>query len=151
MPDLATYRHVSGALGIIGMRDASKEPLFLEAYLDMPVEAHLAELTNSTVGRHTVVEVGQFVIDSREVVADFFRDLVPFLREQGFDWVCFTGTNRIRSLLTRIGFEGLPLTVATQERVGDSGGTWGSYYQFEPQVIIGKLSDPHGDWITKTE
>jgi hypothetical protein len=65
--------------------------------------------------------------------------------------VCFTGTNRIRALLARIGFAGVPVTLATETRLLDKKSRWGSYYEHEPVVIVGKLSDPRGDWIRQTE
>jgi len=147
MPDLAVYRHASGAEGVIGIRDAGTEALFLESYLERPIELAVSRFAGAGAGRGQIVEVGQFVVSDREIVPDFFRDLVPFLQSQGYDWVCFTGTNRIRALLSRIGFEGRPVAAATRDRVAPSGDDWGSYYDFEPVVILGKLSDPQGSWF----
>ena len=146
MPELAVYRHASGAEGVIGIRNAGAEPLFLESYLERPIEVAVGRCAGMHVRRDQIAEVGQFVIGDRDTVADFFRDLVPFLQSQGYDWVCFTGTNRIRALLSRIGFEGRPVAMATRDRVGASADEWGSYYDHEPVVIVGKLADPHGAW-----
>ena len=147
MPDLAVYEHAAGGSGVIGIRCAGHEPLFLESYLDDPVETVIHLASGASVLRHEVVEVGQFVVDEREIVADFFRDLVPFLRSRGYTWVCFTGTNRIRALLARIGFAGFQVTAASRNRVSDAQNRWGSYYEHDPIVIVGKLSDPRGDWF----
>jgi len=147
MPELAVYRHASSAEGVIGIRNAGDEPLFLESYLDRPIELAVRQLAGTSVQRSQIAEVGQFVISDRATVADFFRDLVPFLQSQGFEWVCFTGTNRIRALLTRIGFEGCPVANATRDRIWASKENWGSYYDHEPVVIVGKLADPHGAWF----
>lgn len=147
MPDLAVYEHATGASGVIGIRSAAEERLFLESYLDMPIEKIIQLTSGHSADRDEIVEVGQFVVDDRDIVADFFRDLVPFLQSQGFKWVCFTGTNRIRALLARIGFAGYPVTQAAKTRVYDEKNQWGSYYEHEPVVIIGKLSDPRGDWF----
>lgn len=147
MPELAVYRHASGAEGVIGIRSARAERLFLESYLDLPIEVAVSRCAATRVRRDQIAEVGQFVISDRESVSDFFRDLVPFLRSQGFHWVCFTGTDRIRALLSRIGFEGRPVATATRDRVGSSDDDWGSYYDHEPVVIVGKLVDPSGAWF----
>lgn len=151
MPDLAAYRHVSGATGVIGIRGANDERLFLESYLDQPVESVISDSARRPILRREVVEVGQFIVDDKAIVLDFFRDLVPFLRSRGYEWVCFTGTNRIRKLLTKVGFFGKPVAMATKDKVGSDALNWGTYYQFEPCVIVGKLSDPQGDWILDTE
>jgi Thermostable hemolysin len=146
MPDLALYRHDSGATGVIGFRCAAGEELFLEQYLTRPIEHVVARVSGDAVERRDIVEVGQFVIDDRNAVPDFFRDLVPFLAAQGFDWICFTGTNRIRAILARIGFVGMPVAKATADRVRDNRDAWGTYYDNEPIVIVGKLCDPRGRW-----
>lgn len=146
MPRFAHYRHTGGATGVIGIRRASDEPLFLENYLDVPVESVIAEATGTLPGRDRIAEVGQFVVDDRDIVTCFFRDLVPFLIENDFDWVCFTGTDRIRALLVRIGFHGLPIARAEETRVRRSPDRWGRYYDFDPIVILGKLQDPQGRW-----
>ena len=72
---------------------------------------------------------------------------MPFLIGEGFDWVSFTGTSRIRALLKRIGFHGLAVATADSTRVRD-GDRWGSYYDNEPVVIVGKLDDPQGRWCS---
>lgn len=148
MPRFALYRHASGASGIIGIRRASQEPLFLENYLSAPVDAIIAAATGTSVAREHIAEVGQFVVDDRDIVSSFFRDLVPFLVADGFDWVCFTGTDRIRTLLARIGFHGLQIARADEARVRGSADRWGRYYDHDPVVIAGKLSDPLGRWCT---
>lgn len=146
MPRFAHYRHTNGATGVIGIRRASDETLFLENYLSVPVETVIANAAGTCVPRDRIAEVGQFVVDNRDIVTSFFRDLVPFLMENEFDWVCFTGTDRIRALLARIGFHGLPLTRADEERVRGSADRWGRYYNFDPVVVLGKLDDPRGRW-----
>lgn len=146
MPRFAHYRHRSGATGVIGVRRAADGPLFLESYLNAPVQSIIAGTTGAPVARDRIAEVGQFVVDDRDIVTSFFRDLVPFLTENGFDWVCFTGTDRIRALLARIGFRGLPLARADETRVLGSADYWGRYYDFDPVVILGRLNDPQGRW-----
>ena len=146
MPRFALYQHALGATGVIGFRSAADDELFLEHYLDLPVDQVISAEAGAAVARDTIVEVGQFVVDDRDIVGSFFRDLVPFLAGAGYEWVCFTGTNKIRSLLRRVGFHGLPIAAANAGRVSDTGDDWGSYYDNEPVVIVGKLDDPAGHW-----
>jgi hypothetical protein len=151
MPRFAHYQHASGPTGVIGLRRAAEEPLFLENYLRIPVETVIGKVTGSFIARDRIAEVGQFVVDDRDIVPSFFRDLVPFLIENEFDWVCFTGTDRIRALLARIGFQGLPLARADETRVLGSADCWGRYYDFDPVVILGKLDDPRGRWCAEAQ
>ena len=83
MPRFAHYRHASGATGVIGIRCAADEPLFLESYLNTSVERVIADATGTRVRRDRIAEVGQFVVDDRDIVTSFFRDLVPFLVDNG--------------------------------------------------------------------
>lgn len=147
MPTLAWYQHRNGGSGVIGVRRAADEPLFLEHYLDTPVENVIYDASGAKVSRNRIAEVGQFVVDDREIVGSFFRDLVPFLRDEGFDWVCFTGTDRVRAIVERVGFCGLPVANAAADRAAPTNDRWGSYYEHEPVVMIGKLDDPKGDWL----
>ena len=150
MPDLALYEHSGGTSGVIGFRSAARDALFLEQYLAEPIERVIAAVSGRAPERRDIVEVGQFVIDDRNAVPDFFRDLVPFLASRGFEWVCFTGTNRIRTILARVGFFGMPVAAATADRVRHGRDRWGTYYDNEPIVIVGRLSDPCGHWCRGT-
>jgi Thermostable hemolysin len=145
MPTLAKYQHVTGAKGVIGVRRASEEALFLETYLDDPVEAAIARVAGRAVARCAIAEIGQFVVDRREIVGDFFLDLVPYLAEQGFEWACFTGTSRIRRIVARLGLAVMPLATADRTRLGESQVLWGNYYEHDPVVVAGRVGDPFGD------
>ena len=146
MPRFAYYRHLHGGTGVLGMRGASEESLYLESYLGNPVEEVIRCAAGCAVSRAQIVEVGQFVVDDRGIVPDFFEDLVPFLASQGFEWVCFTGTDRIRAILKRVGFGGLPVAAADQDLVRNKPDRWGPYYGHDPVVLVGKPDDPEGLW-----
>ena len=57
MPDLAVYEHATGASGVIGIRGAGEEPLFLESYLDLPVETVVQLTSGDCADRGEIVEV----------------------------------------------------------------------------------------------
>lgn len=146
MAKFACYEHASGATGLIGVRRAADERLFLERYLAQPLEDTIRDACGRPVSRKGIAEVGQFVVDDPRVAADFFRDLVPFLVRQEFEWVSFTGTHKIRAILRRIGFNGMPIARGDASVTAGSGDHWGSYYENDPVVIVGKLADPAGHW-----
>lgn len=149
MPRFALYEHESGATGVIGVRRAADERLYLERYLTWPIEDTIRNVAGRAVSRNAIAEeVGQFVVDEPQIAADFFRDLVPLLIGQGFDWVCFTGTHKIRAILRRIGFKGMPVARGDVGAARECGNDWGSYYDNDPVVIVGKLADPAGYWCS---
>lgn len=146
MTRFAFYEHGNGATGVIGMRRATEETLFLERYLAQPIDEVIRTVTGLPVSRAAIAEVGQFAVEDRRIAADFFRDLVPFLVKQEFAWVCFTGTAKVRAILQRIGFHGLAVAIGDANAVKDGGDDWGTYYESSPLVIVGKLADPAGHW-----
>lgn len=148
LPHIAEYEHSSGSSGIIGFRRATDEKLYLENYLPNPIDIEILAASGRTAPRERIVEVGQFIVDDRNIVSYFFRDLVPFLAAREFEWICFTATRQIRSILDRVGFRGLPIRGADQEFVCDTGDSWGSYFENDPVVIVGRLSDPSGHWCS---
>lgn len=141
---LRVTRRDDGCRGVIGLRPASRERLYLEDYLDQPVEDAIAALAGHPVPRTDVVEIGQLAVESRQVVVPLFRELVPFLLQQGFGWVCFTATGPVRSLLAKAGLAGCELAPASEARVAGRDDAWGDYYRHDPRVIAGDLRRPAG-------
>lgn len=133
-----------GARGVIGLRPASQERLYLEDYLSRPVEEAIAAVAGRPVPRTAVVEIGQLAVESRQVVVPLFRELVPFLLQQGFGWVCFTATGPVRSLLAKAGLAGCELAPAKESCVAGRQDAWGNYYRHDPRVIVGDLQRPTG-------
>jgi hypothetical protein len=130
--------------GVIGLRPAAREGLYLEDYLDVPIEQAVAGVFGRPVARTAVAEIGQLAVEHRRVIVPLFRQLVPFLLQQGFEWVCFTATGPVRSLLARAGLGGCEISAASADRVAGRDDSWGSYYRHDPRVIVGDLRRPAG-------
>ena len=59
MPTLLSFRDREGDLrGVVGLRGAVSQPLYLEQYLEQPIETAIAAATGQSVRREQVVEVG---------------------------------------------------------------------------------------------
>jgi len=66
MPELLGLEAVDGELhGALGCRRAGEQPLFLERYLDLPIEDALAQRYRCAVDRADIVEVGNFAARAR--------------------------------------------------------------------------------------
>lgn len=148
MPYLASYASDRGQ-GVLGFRPAAEGSLYLESYLELPIETMLAWISHRPVARSSVVEVGQFAVDDRRVAGRLFHELVPFLRERGYEWICFTATHKIRRLLEIAGLTGLVIATARQDAVRGQADQWGSYYDNDPMVVVGRLDDPQGHWCSR--
>src|SRR3954454_173365 len=59
MPRLFSLTNAAGQMvAVFGLREAAHAPLFMECYLDEPVEARIARLAGRKVARSRIVEVG---------------------------------------------------------------------------------------------
>lgn len=125
--------------GAVGCRFAGAEPLFLERYLDAPVEEVLSARTGIAVGRAEVVELGNFACRTSAVARRFMSLLPRFLLAQGATWIVFTATRTVRGLISESGARLLELAAARPGRVAGTADEWGRYYDTDPRVMAGYL------------
>jgi hypothetical protein len=122
-----------------GYTPADGQPLFLEQYLDRPVEESLAAGVGRPVAREGIVEVGNLAA----VSAGMARTLIPLLARHlhrlGYEWVVFTATRELRNSFRRLGLHPLRLARADPARLPDRGARWGSYYEHDPLVMAGRI------------
>ncbi len=128
----------------LGVRCGQQGPLFLERYLDVPVEQRIAELSGgSQPSRGQIAEVGNLA----SLAAGHARLMIVALTDQlataGFRWVAFTGTLLLLNSFQRLGLNLLHLGPADGARMGDELGDWGSYYATNPQVMVGDVRACH--------
>lgn len=138
-PVLAFLRDATGIIAAAGYREAHDSPLFLERYLDAPVETLLA--AGSSVGptRKSIVEVGHLAATRAGEGRRLILLLGVHLAQQEFQWVVSTLTHELRLLFLRIGVTPLTLGVAHPTALGDEAVHWGSYYEHSPLVLAGHL------------
>ena len=126
-------------LAAAGYRPAG-EPLFLERYLDAPVEACLRVHARPAPPRERVVEVGHLAA----VRLGAGRRLMPLLGRHlaaaGFEWVVSTATRELRHLFRRMGLSPVVLGEADPERLGADAAHWGTYYAHRPLVVAGSIA-----------
>lgn len=122
-----------------GYRFAGAQPLFLERYLDEPVEAALARHAGATPQREGIVEVGHLAADRAGEGRRLILLLGPHLATLGVQWVVSTLTEELRHLFVRLGVTPLALGAADPARLGDDGRDWGDYYAHRPVVLAGHL------------
>jgi hypothetical protein len=157
----ARFRHAHGArIGhfsphLLGVRDAlgrwraaagytpaDGRPLFLEQYLDEPVEHVLAQLRGRAIGRDGIVEVGNLAASSIGMARALIPLLARHLERLGYAWVVFTATRELRNTFARLGLHPVALAPADPGRLAERDAGWGRYYDHEPMVMAGRIS--HG-------
>jgi hypothetical protein len=134
---------VSGAddqvLAAAGFRLASAGPLFLEQYLDEPVEDVVARRLGAPVARDGVIEIGNLASASPGVSRALFTALAAHLRQLGGTHAVATATRQLRRSFERIRFPVAYLAKAEAGRLEHAGADWGTYYTRDPQVVVGPI------------
>jgi hypothetical protein len=124
----------------VGLRLAAEEPLFLERYLDRPVQLALSRAKHGPVDRRGIVEIGNLASASRGASVFLFVTLAAYLRQQNLTYGVVTGTKALRRSFALFGFDFVELGVANPDALPDKGASWGSYYARDPKVLGGAIA-----------
>lgn len=139
-PQLVSLRDADGRItAAAGYRGAGREALFLERYLDEPVQDALARHAGEAPTRAHVVEVGHLAAARAGEGRRLILRLGPHLAAQGYQWVVSTLTEELRALFVRIGVTPLALGGAAATALGPEAADWGDYYAHHPVVLAGHL------------
>ncbi|WP_438952391.1 thermostable hemolysin [Porticoccus sp.] len=125
---------------VTGIRPVGANPLFLEQYLDNPIELELNRYSSVPVARHHIAEIGNLAATQRGSSQLLFILLAATLQRANFEWLVFTATPQVRKAIGKLGFELHPIADARACRLQTSTeAEWGSYYQTGPVVVAGHL------------
>ena len=146
MPTLLSFRDGTGDLrGVIGVRGAARTTLYLEQYLQQPVEVAIAAAAGRPVQRGQVVEVGNLAGRNCRAAMRMVASLPSYLLSRDYQWIVFTATSAVRGILESFGAPLVELARADGSRVAGSGDQWGRYYDNDPRVLAGYL--PASRWV----
>lgn len=141
LPHLVGIRDAQSRwLACAGYGGAGTGPLFLEQYLDAPIEAALGARVLPPVAREQVVEVGNLAAISAGMARAMIPLLARHLHRLGYRWVTFTATREVRNAFRRLGLAPIVLAGADAGRLPDRGASWGTYYEREPLVMAGRIA-----------
>ncbi len=124
-----------------GYRPAATWRLFLEQYLDQPVEEALASQLGSPVSRDGIVEIGNLAGGTCRAARQLVALLPRYLLERGHTWVVFTATDLVRRILGGAGAHLVELAPADPARLGAGAEAWGAYYRMDPRVMAGFIPE----------
>ena len=122
-----------------GYTPAAAGALYLEHYLDRPVEVVLSGALGREVPRARIAEVGNLASAARGFGGRFLPALRRYLLDLDYRWVVFTATREVRGILQHLAFEARPLAPASPQRLPDGGAGWGTYYAHDPNVMAGTI------------
>jgi len=141
LPQLMSLRMANNELvAALGIRSASSERLFLENYLDTPVEQRLAEVAGIAVQRDSIVEIGNLASTRAGSARWLFLALAAYLHGRSTEWAIYTVAPFLKNTFLKLGFNMHTLAKADKSRLGDDAGDWGSYYDASPEVMAVEVS-----------
>ena len=139
-PYLVSLRDEQGSIrAAAGFRFADSGGLYLEQYLDHPIELAFAAHFG-VVSRSRIAEVGNLAAREPAASLRLFLALARRLHLSGATHVVATATRPLRRTFSRLGLDPIPLTRADPARLADGGADWGAYYQREPEVLAGAIA-----------
>lgn len=143
MPRLLAIRsRQDELLAAFGVRSAEKGKLFLENYLDQPIEQVIADKSGSLPQRNRIAEIGNLAAIYPGAVRWMIVALTVMLYEEGYEWVVFTGTAALRNGFNNLGLHPVEICPAQVERLApEERARWGTYYDNKPIVMIGNIRE----------
>jgi hypothetical protein len=124
----------------LGFRRAADGPLFLERYLDQPIEAALEPHLGPAVQRSRIVEIGSLAANNGLALVNLWSDTARELGSSADIGVAVL-TRPLRDMFARLGIPVWQLAPADARRLGADAQLWGSYYHNDPVVCAGSLHD----------
>jgi Thermostable hemolysin len=124
----------------LGFRRASSEPLFLEVYLDRPIESFVSATLNRPVARNEIIEIGNFAAENAMAMIALWGAAANDLGGNA-EVAVATLTAPLRRMFLRIGIPMEVMAPATPDRLGKASKNWGRYYSLDPQICVGVISE----------
>lgn len=140
MPQLFGMSKADGELcAVAGVRLAQEGPLFLERYLDEPIDPLISAAAGIAVERAGIVEVGNLAASDTGSARLSIIAITWLLAMGGLEWVAFTGNIGLVNSFHRLGLKPVSLCAADPARLGSEQHHWGSYYESKPWVHVGNI------------
>lgn len=143
LPRLFGLWQADRPLAAVGMRAATRGPLFQERYLDDSAEAFLSRRLGGATSRDEIAEIGNLASRRPGLQRPLYLHLVEQLAAEGIAWLLFTATPEVHNGIRRLGLDLHPLMPADPARLGAGQAEWGRYYDRHPWVIAGDLRRAH--------
>lgn len=136
---LGVYANDGNPQSALGMRGAHEQKLFLEYYLDKPAQQVIFDKTRLRFTRSKIAEAGNLASMRITALRDLMFALSIQLKQEGFEYILFTGTESLRRYLQLLGMEPVVYAKADPARLPEGSINWGKYYDTNPMVMGGAV------------
>jgi hypothetical protein len=137
-PSYLCLERAGTLIAVCGYRSAL-DSLFLEQYLDAPVEQLISDRLEIPATRDGIVEIGGFAVLRRALALPFIAALAPIFQQKGFSYAVCTATLPVRQCLRALSIPTVMLGKADPHRLRAGLTDWGDYYRNRPAVIAGSI------------
>ncbi len=127
----------------IGLRPAESSALFIEQYLDAPIEESIKVDESVSVKREEIIEISNLVATRRGASQLLFIVVGSILYEAGYRWLVFNATDKVERITRKFPFPVQVLCAADPQCLGERAQEWGRYYETSPRVIVGDIRVAH--------
>ena len=137
MPHLVALRDSNGILmAAFGLKKATDGPLFLERYLDEPIEALVSKQLGHQVSRHQITKIGNLAVANPRNAGILIAQVIQHSLDLGIEWCVATAHHSLQNGVIKGGRDVYPLFLADKARLpAEEQAKWGSYYKNMPQVV----------------
>jgi hypothetical protein len=139
LPHLVRLAAADNLGAVAGVGPARDNTLFLEQYLDKPVEQAIAAAFMTPVDRDQVVEIGNLAANMPGLAYSLFAILATAISDAGYKWVACTATPQVAAMLAKMNFSAEPLCDADPSKLTSGSADWGDYYASRPRVMAGDV------------
>jgi Thermostable hemolysin len=137
MPQLVALRDGNGVLmAAFGLKKASDGSLFLEQYLDEPIEALISKKLGKNISRDAITKIGNLAVANPRNAGVLIAHVIQYSLDIGIEWCVATAHHSLQNGLIKGGRDVYPLFPADKSRLSvEEQAKWGSYYDRMPQVV----------------
>jgi hypothetical protein len=118
----------------MGVRSANS-PLFIEQYLDKPIEDYTQQYFAFN-DRRKIVEYGSLYSNGHKLATPLFMLSTLALMKSGVQALAFCATQGVANILKAYGLTLTHLVKADPSKLATSNNDWGRYYDTKPQVYL---------------
>lgn len=124
----------------LGYRRADAGALFLEAYLDVPIESVLQDVLGRNFARRDIVEIGNLASCNAPAMVALWARTANDLGSDAEIAVAVL-TAPLRAMFSRLGIPLTEIAPADPSRLGGNKSDWGEYYKNEPVICAGLIAE----------
>jgi Thermostable hemolysin len=137
MPHLVALRDNNGVLmAAFGLKKASEGPLFLEQYLDEPIESLISKKLHKPISRDVITKIGNLAVANPRNAGVLIAHVIQHSLDMGIEWCVATAHHSLQNGVVKGGRDVYPLFPADKARLSpEEQAKWGSYYDRMPQVV----------------